>query len=494
MLIQLRDYQKKSEDDLRQAFRIAQSVLYQLPTGGGKTFVFSYIAASAVAKGRKVLILVHRRELLSQASHSLAKIGLRHTLIAQNQHVREIMASHISEYNDSFIDLSAPIAIASVDTIVRRLHLFSGFDLIICDEAHHLTRFNKWGRVVAYFQNAKLLGVTATPIRADGKGLGDKYDGFFEALVCGPTMRELIQQKYLLPPVVFSPPSDLDLTGIKIHAGDYAAGELSLRLSKSTITGDAIKTYQKICPGVPAIAFCVSIEEAKRTAAEARAAGIRAFSIDGTMHDNERRGLIQSLAKGQIDWLTSCDLISEGTDIPVVGCGILLRPTKSEGLYLQQVGRILRPSEGQTKAYILDHVGNVGSWVNDKFITNHGLPDADREWSLEGIKRRGKNNNVKNSKHDTTQCAKCLMVYPISPACPYCGNEPISGRGVSKVDGELRQIDAQETERLRKQHRLMRISEAKTLEDLLKVAKEIGHKPGWAHHLYRARMKTRARA
>lgn len=479
----LRAYQQRAVDQLRASFRRGmRAVMFQLPTGGGKTFVFCYVAEGATNLGNRVLILVHRKELLTQASLSLAKIGLRHTLIAQDKHIREAIGMHVEEFSASFVDMAAPVAVASVDTLIRRLGAITAPQLIICDEAHHLTVGNKWGKCVEAFPNARLLGVTATPIRTDGKGLGRHSGGFFDDLICGPSMRELIDGGYLLPPTVYAPPTVLDLTGVRTQGGDYAASDLAERVDKPTITGDAVAHYARICPKTPAIAFCVSIEHAKHVAAEFRASGFDFRVIDGSMHDAERRNLIRALARGTIDGLTSCDLISEGTDIPVVGCGILLRPTKSEGLYLQQVGRVLRPSPGQTKAFILDHVGNC---------LVHGLPDADREWTLDGRKKRARAANDDEPHVSVKQCPKCYAAHAPAPVCPNCGHVyEFAGRQVEQQDGELREVTGEVAELLR-QRRKAEERRAKTFDDFVRLGRERGYNnpEAWA----RIRMKFRER-
>lgn len=481
-LVALRPYQQKAVDELRASFRAGnRAPLFQLPTGGGKTFVFSYVADGATRLGNRVLILVHRRELLLQASLSLARIGLRHSLIAQDKQIREAISTHVEELSAPFVDLAAPVAIASVDTLIRRLNTVRPPKLIICDEAHHLTRGNKWGRVVSHFQESVLLGVTATPVRSDGKGLGAQAGGFFDDLICGPSMRDLIDMGYLLPPIVYAPPTVIDLAGVRTSGGDYVASDLATRVDKPTITGDAVAHYRKICPYSPAIAFCVSISHAEHVAAQFRASGFDFRVIHGGMHDIERRSLIRALARGQIHGLTSCDIISEGTDIPVVGCGILLRPTKSEGLYLQQVGRVLRPSPGQERAYILDHVGNC---------LVHGLPDADREWTLEGRRKRTKGAGTAEPRERIMQCPKCYAAHSPSPRCPQCGHEYDNARGVEQQDGELMEVTGAVAEALRRKRRAEE-RRAKTYDDFLALGRARGYaKPeAWA----KIRMKFRER-
>lgn len=485
-MISLRPYQQTAVDDLRASFRSGKRApLFQLPTGGGKTFVFSYVADGATKLRNRVLILVHRKELLTQASMSLAKIGLPHSLIAQDKHIRESIGLHVEEFSNTFVDMAAPVAVASVDTLIRRLGSVTPPQLIICDEAHHLTKGNKWGKAVAHFPDARLLGVTATPVRTDGKGLGVAADGFFDDLICGPSMRDLIGMGFLLPPTVYAPPSVLDLTGVRTQGGDYAQNELAARVDRPTITGDAVDHYRRICPHVPAIVFCVSIAHAEHVAEQFRAAGFNFRAIDGTMHDAERRNLIRALARGQIDGLTSCDIISEGTDIPVVGCGILLRPTKSEGLYLQQVGRVLRPSPGQEKAFILDHVGNC---------MIHGLPDADRDWSLDGRKKRGKAANDNEPRIPVVQCPNCYAAHSPAPVCPQCGHVyENQGRQLEQQDGELKEVTGEAAEVLRRKRKAEE-RRATSYDDFVALGKERGYRypEQWAKHRMRFKRQREA--
>lgn len=489
--ISLRPYQQQAVNELRASFRAGnRAPLFQLPTGGGKTFVFSYVADGATRLGNRVLILVHRKELLTQASMSLAKIGLRHSLIAQDKHIREAIGLHVDELSAPFVDLAAPVAVASVDTLVRRLGIVKAPNLIICDEAHHLTKGNKWGKAVAHFPDSRLLGVTATPVRTDGKGLGVAADGYFDDLICGPSMRELIGTGFLLPPTVYAPPSVLDLTGVRTSGGDWATADLAARVDKPTITGDAVAHYARICPGVPAITFCVSIAHAEHVAAQFRAAGFKFHHIDGSMHDAERRNLIRALARGQIHGLTSCDIISEGTDIPVVGCGILLRPTKSEGLYLQQVGRVLRPSPGQERAFVLDHVGNC---------LIHGLPDAEREWTLDGRKKKAKGDGKSEQRIAAVQCPKCYhtdepraVCKNVLPSGEECGHVfDNEGRQVEQQDGELVAVTGEAAELLRRK-RKADLRNIKSLDDAHAYAKEQGYKPGWAKVFWKKKQQRRA--
>jgi superfamily II DNA or RNA helicase len=482
-MIDLRPYQQQAVEELRACYRRkCRAPLYQLPTGGGKTYVFAYIAMQAAARGNSVLILVHRKELLTQASMSLAKIGVQHNLIAQPQHIREAMFLHIQAFNQSFVNIGSPVTVASVDSLIRRFDRVQPPKLIICDEAHHLLKTNKWGKVIFHFPNARILGVTATPCRSDGKGLGVDSNGFFDALVKGCKMQQLIDDGFLLRPKVFAPPTKLDASKIKTTRGDYDQKQLAEATDEPPITGDAIEHYAKICPHVPAIAFCVSINHARHVSEQFNAAGFVSRVIDGTMPDAERRANINALAHGKIDVLTSCDIVSEGTDIPVVGCGILLRKTKSEALYLQQTGRVLRPYKGQTDAIILDHVGNC---------LEFGLPEAEREWTLDGLKKRTRKNKQEKFDVKIVQCPECFFVHAPAPKCPNCGHiyetKNSDDPEVNK-DENLHEVKGAEAEFLRRQ-RHAEIQKAKTLDDFRAIGRARGYSPKWAQIMFMRRTK-----
>ena len=454
----LRPYQSDAVQALRQSYLTGhRAPLFCLPTGGGKTFVFSYVAMNAVERGRRVCVLVHRRELLTQASGSLMAMGVPHGIIAPG-----------------FNRTTHPVQVASVQTLARRIKQGAlSFDLLIVDEAHHAAA-GTWQTVRDAFPAAKLLGVTATPVRSDGKGL----DVVFDDLIIGPTVAELIAGGHLVQPVVYAPPVKFNLDGVRKRGGDFDQRDLSDKMDKPTITGDVIGHYRKLCDGKPAIAFCASVAHAEHVAAEFNAAGYRAKSVDGNTPPAERAAAIAALGRGDLHVLTSCDIISEGTDVPAVSAAILLRPTMSLGLYIQQVGRALRPAPGKDRAIILDHVGNV---------LRHGMPDDDREWSLEGTARKGKaaNDNVPPVR----QCSKCYAAYKPQPICPHCGHyEPLKAREVAVSDGELIQITAAQAEAMR-QERKREIGSARTLEALEDVARRRGYSIHWAKHIHRSRQK-----
>lgn len=464
----LYDYQDKGVKDIRNSYLNGKKApLYVLATGGGKTIVFCYIATTTAARAKRVLILVHRIELLRQTSGKLYENGVEHGII-----------------NSKFTpNPSANVQIASVQTLAPRIAKGKArldYDLVIIDEAHHAVA-GTWIKILSAMPpKCKSLGVTATPIRTDGAGLGDIFDD----IIIGPTVRELTDRGRLVPSVVYAPSQKLDLSEVKMKNGDYDPNDLESIVDNSIITGSAVEYYSKICEHEPAIVFCCSIQHAEHVAEEFRKAGFKAASIDGTMEDAQRRALINGLSNGRVEILTSCDIISEGTDIPAVACAILLRPTNSLGLFLQQVGRVLRTAPGKKRAIILDHVGNC---------IMHGLPDEDREWSLEGEERKKKKNPLAEKMVKVSQCPKCFVMHQPAQCCPMCGFVYVTqAREVQQVDGELRELNADDKLRI-KAMRNKQVSKAKSYEELVKLGNEFGYKPGWAKHKWEAKQNAKSK-
>lgn len=462
IMYSLRPYQETDVQNIRDEFMAGRKrVLYQLPTGGGKTVVFSYITERAASKGASILITVHRRELLHQASKHLNELGIRHGVIA---------AGFKPHYSQS-------VQLASIQTLARRLQVNLDPQLIINDEAHHSVS-KSWTSVIENYPDAYLLGVTATPSRLDGKGLGK----IFHSLVSGLSIRELISQGYLAKPRIFAPPSNLDLTGIRKRMGDYEKDALGEAVEKSSIFGDAIAHYRKHCDGATAICFCVSVRHAHLVADAFVAEGYTAKVLEGKMSFLERDATIENFAHGRIQVLTSCELVSEGFDLPAVGAAILLRPTKSLGLYLQQVGRALRPKKGTNEAIILDHVGNS---------IRHGHPESDFQWTLvDGVK--------KNSVPPIRVCKKCFCAYePWRKECPKCGEVfPMSEKKPRELpevlDGELEELAPEYLEFIKTAPLRTVTENVKDEAGLRLIAKARGYKPGWVRHIMESRQKREA--
>lgn len=467
-MLALRPYQQQIVDGVRQSYIAGnKSPLVVAPTGAGKTIIFSYIAATTTAKidkvenrKKRVLILVHRVELLRQTSDKLREFGVDHGLINPL-------------YSPKYYSL---VQVASVQTLIKRLHKIQRPDLIVIDEAHHATA-GTWRKIIEYFPEAYVLGVTATPCRGDGTGLGQTSGGIFDDLVMGPQIRALIDGGYLVSPKVYAPMERLDLSGVRTKMGDYDNKQLEQVVDKPKITGHAVEHYKQLCDGAPAVAFCVSIAHAQHVAAEFQAAGYTAYAVDGSQDDDTRKRILNGLGNGKVHLVASCDLISEGTDIPAIGCAILLRPTQSLGLYLQQVGRALRPSEGKPYAVILDHVGNV---------LQHGMPDDERTWSLDGNVKRGKGAK-KEATVRVEQCEKCYSVYEPQASCPNCGHvKEVVNASPQTVDGTLTEMTPQYAAMIRKQ-KSQEVGRAKSREELEAIAKARGYKPGWVNHILRQR-------
>lgn len=430
MKVTLRPYQQQGVDELRACFRAGKKApLFVLPTGGGKTITYAAIAEGAAARGNRILILEHRKELIRQASLAVGGLGVRHQVIAPPGKVADIRRTHVARLGWPMIDTSSHVAVASVQTLARRMDWLQQFDpdVIVIDEAHHAVA-GTWKRIIEALPRARLLGVTATPCRTDGQGLGDVFD----AMVLGPTMLELIEMGNLVRPRVFAPPLAVDLSNAEHKGGDFDPAAVAVLLDKPSVTGDAVEHYRKLAPGRPAIVFCSSVRHAEHVAADFRGAGFRFEIVTGDMDDDLRDERIMGLADGRLQGICTVDVVSEGTDIPVAEVAILLRPTESESLFLQQVGRVLRPAEGKEYGLVLDHVGNV---------SRHGLPHSDREWTLDGRKRgKGGKREIEQTIR-VLQCPKCYLAHDPAPCCPSCGHTyEVQGREVEKREGQLEEV------------------------------------------------------
>ena len=451
--MQLRPYQQQAITDLRLTYRGgAKAPLLVGATGMGKTVIFSAITAGAVARGRRVLILVHRRELIRQASAKLTQAGVSHGIIAAG-----------------FDPSDQPVQVASVQTLARRLDRQHWQpDLIVIDEAHHAIA-GTWTNVISHWPDSLLLGVTATPVRQDGRGLG----AMFDRLVLGPSTAELVAARYLTPVKIYAPPQVADLTGIRTRAGDYANDQAAAAMTRPTVTGDAITHYQRIAAARPAIAFCCNVNHATTVSDAFNAAGISAATLLGNTTD--RDALIARFAAGELQVLVTVDVVSEGFDCPGAAVAILLRPTQSEGLYLQQVGRVLRPAPGKAAAIILDHVGNVH---------RHGFPDDHRDWTLDDARQRTGKGGPPAPCIRT--CETCFAAFAPQPICPVCGTpSKLSTREIKQQAGELQELAREAVARSRRRDQ----GKAQTLQQLIHLGQQRGMKNpvAWAKHVHFAR-------
>jgi superfamily II DNA or RNA helicase len=453
MSIVLRPYQKVDIDAIRAEFlRGTSRVCYQAATGSGKTICFVWLAHRIVENGQRVAIIVHRGELIEQTCEVLAAEGLAFGVIAAG-------------YDEN---PSAPIQVCMIQTLVNRLDRLAGITFLIVDEVHHIMAAT-YRTTIAAVPKARVLGVTATPERLDGAGLREVFGAL---IVCSSPSAKLIASGWLAPFVVYAPEHMVDLKRVRTVAGDYALGDLAQRMSTGVVMDDAITEYRKHLDGQSAIAFCTTIDHSRTVARHFRAAGIRARHLDGDTPTAERRALIAALATGEVQVITNCALISEGLDVPSVAGVILLRPTKSLALYLQQIGRGLRPAPGKERAIILDHAGNV---------FRHGYPDLEHAWSLDGRPKK------KKSRTLVRRCPECGAVIPIaSRECPECGADltPVGPAPAARPE-PLIQVDPADAHR----HWLAYgkseavFAWAGTNEARLwEVARARNYKPGWVWH------------
>lgn len=408
-----------------------RSVLGVLPTGGGKTTIFCELARRHVARGERVLVLAHRSELVEQIASSLARIGLAHDVIAPKATCEAAAARQASELGESLVSPDSEVQVASVQSLSKATHRASEPSLVVVDEGHHATQGTAWGRCIEPWPAARCLLVTATPMRLDGRGLGVESGGYARTLVEGPKMHELIASGHLADFRAFGC-KPLDLAGVRSRAGDFARGELADAMSRPKIVGNAVDHYLDLCPGEAAVVFCVSVHHCYQVADAFARRGIAACGIDGTLKPAERARRLAALASGEVKVLTSADLIGEGLDIPCIAAAILLRPTQSLGLYMQQVGRALRPAPGKTHATILDHAGNIG---------RHGMPDDLREWTLEGRKSKGKG----KGDPGVVTCEACFAIFrrvETKGVCPACGAVlPKCPRKIAEEAGRLVELE-----------------------------------------------------
>lgn len=473
MTVTLRDYQDAAVGDVRVAFRQYKRVILVLSTGAGKTVVFSYIAKSASSKGKKVLILAHRDQLIKQASAKLRDYDLEHGII---------MAGFTP-------NVHANVQVGSVQTLVRRLDkIRTEFDLIIVDECH-LSAANSYLKIFERWPNAMILGVTGSPVRLDNKPLGRAYGGVYDYMVKGISISKLIERGFLVRPVVYGAEQELDLSGIKTSMGDYQTEALAALVDKPKITGDSVRQYQKICPGAPAVAWCVTIDHATHVAEAFNAAGIPAVMLCGEHDGPYRDKVLKALSTGEIKVVTFVGILVEGVDCPAISCIILLRPTLSLASYLQVIGRGLRPythPDGTVKkvCYVLDQ---ASMW------SKHGFADEERDWSLDwGEKKKKGKAKAKEEAVDVSQCPKCYLCHTPMPVCPGCGHiYETKGRRLDQVDGELVEITPEMAEKLRKDKR-KEVGMAQSLAELQRIAAERGYSPGWAQHVYESKMKKKA--
>lgn len=429
----LRPYQQVLFDKIRKEIMSGKKkICAVLGCGGGKSVIQGTIAKSATEKGNRVLFLVHRKELCEQITETFEKCGVDFKLCE----------------------------VSMVQTITRHIDKLIEPSLIITDEAHHALS-ETYQRIYDYFPNAIRLGFTATPMRMNEGGLGK----VFETLVESVSTQWLIDNKFLAPYKYFSVKL-ADTNGLNVKRGDFDSHEIAELMEKSFIYGETIKNYVNIANNKKTIVYCASIEASIKTAKEFNDNGITAEHLDGTTPKAKRQEVTKAFKNGDITVLCNVDLFGEGFDVPDCECVVLLRPTKSLTLFIQQSMRSMRYKDNK-QAIIIDHVGNV---------FEHGFPDDDRQWSLESKKKKKKNDvNLK-------ECPTCYYCMSSKErVCPECGHEFMT------LEQQEKQLIAIQLQELRREDILAMkpyqyYTKIKTFEEMQAFQKAKKYKFAWTIH------------
>lgn len=447
MGIILRDYQMDLYSKAMQALNSGKRrVLITAPCGAGKSYLFLKMCESIVSHNKKILILVHRKELAEQHKDLLREHGL----------------------------LTKNVRVALFFSEVNRLGQYDTPDLIICDESHWIPATLR--KVLDYY-GCWVIGLTATPCRLTGASMGDVY----EELITGITTKELINQKRLAPYIYYSVPV-ADVSGLSIQHGEYVMTQAEGLLMQSAIYGDVINSYKKFADGCKTIVYCASIKHSQAVAEAFRKAGYKAVHMDGNTPKAERQQIMKDFRSGKINIICNVMLIVEGISVPDCECCILLRPTVSTTIYIQSAMRCMRYKEGKT-AKIIDCVMNYAKL---------GMPDDDREWSLSKPSKKHQEFNDDGTL-SIRQCTECFRCFKTAPKCPWCGKEyEVKGRELKQIqDVELKKIEAVQREEEEKQRKYARREQgmAKSYEELVKLAQKRGYKnPGaWAYFIMKGR-------
>ena len=494
MAFKLRDYQENLVGKIYDAWSRVRVVLAVLATGGGKTAIFSWIILQHVGASAAV---VHRKEIVSQISLSLAKLGVKHRIVAPQSVVRRIRRRHFRFVGECFVDQLASCGVVSVQTLTSKSTLanpeimswVNQVTLCVFDEGHHYVNTGSWAKAVDLMHRAMLLLVTATPKRADGKGLGCEKlggSGYVEEMVEGPTTKWLISQGYLSSYRYFAPESDLDIEGVAVTAsGEFNAKALAARAVDSNLVGCVVDHYFKWAAGKSFLVFSIDVAAAELTADTFVERGVKCVALSGTTDGGVRDAELDKFENGENLGMSNVDLFDEGFDVPACEAALHGRPTASLAKYLQMCGRVLRVvyAEGfdlstqqgrlasiaagpKPYAVIIDPVRN---WET------HGMLDFPRVWSLKDEDRRDKaaddstiDQKVCRGTKELPGCSQPYEAYLKS--CPYCGMTPTlpERKTPKQVDGDLQELDVEALAALFKEREEANMSEADFERDMIK--------------------------
>jgi superfamily II DNA or RNA helicase len=464
-MIALRPYQVRAVQDLRLAVaQGARAPLLVAPTGSGKTIMAREIVDGAVRKGGKVLFLAPRRELIYQTADKLVQAGIYHGIL---------MAGEAQT-------LHRPVQVACIPTLHARClrtnrAALPQASVVLVDEAH-LAVAQMTRDILAQYPDAVIIGLTATPCRGDGRGLGE----IFDRIVPGPTVAELTQDGFLVPARYFAP-SAPDLAGVKITAGDFNERQLGERMDRPKLVGDVVSNWLRLARNRTTVVFATNVAHAMHLREEFERAGVATAHVDGETPPEERKGILRRLSEGHIEVITSVDVLTYGFDCPRLSCAILARPTKSITRYLQSIGRVLRPFAGKADALIIDHAGSVDE---------HGFADEPREWRLDGATHKERQNASDRGGRERSNvtCGTCKFVFAAQSHCPNCGAEILrrKPKAIDVVDDDLVELGP---DKRRKKSQATPAEKATFYSELLGYAAEREKSEGWALANFRAKFK-----
>jgi DNA or RNA helicases of superfamily II len=415
-MYKLRDYQEDNFNQLRHAYAKGNKrVLYQAATGSGKTVVASMVAKLAVEKGNRVMPVAHRRELILQFAKKLNEMDLNCGIVMAGEPLqvyKEIQVGSIQTLWRRFLK-------------VRKIHLHDP-DLIIIDEAHR-SLSNTYLKLLEAFPKAWVLGLTATPVRTDGRGLGHIY----EEMVQSPSVKELTDYGHLVPVIPYGG-SVGDLKGIKATAGDYNKKELEERMNLPNLVGDCVQNWLKHAEGRPTLSFCSGVKHSIALAEAYQSVGVKAVHIDANTHKDDRDEVLGQLERKEIDIITNCMVYTEGTDCPAISCVQSANPSKAISKYLQQIGRGMRPHKesGKDNCIFLDHSGATA---------RHGFVEEPIPWTLD---TKGKLHveiaKAREQSLKQFECVDCGNIWSGKIRCPMCGRKlELTGEMAEYTEAEL---------------------------------------------------------
>ena len=436
----LRPYQNTVSNDIDREWSQGNlNVLAVLPCAAGKTVIFG---DKITRETGVTFTIAHRQELIFQISMALANFSVVHSIHAPKKIIKWAVRMHLQKFGRHFYDPQAKDNLAGVLTLQNRASSLSNAinqtQLWVTDEGHHVCRDNVWGKTIALFPpTCRGLGVTATPLRADGKGLGRHSDGVYDTIVEGPGMRDLIKQGYLTDYRIFAPKTSIDMSDIPVtSAGDFSKPKMVASVRKSQIIGDVAAHYLRIAPGKIGVTFVPDVETGKDMTASFNTAGVPAELVHAKTPHKIRQKAVARLARGDLKELVNVDIFGEGFDLPAIEVCSFARPTASYNLFIQQFGRVLRLLCGKDFGIIIDHVGNVL-----RHAATRGLPDSPQTWTLDAREKRS--NGKTPGLIPVRTCIKCTAVYEsYMAACPLCGHMycPESRGSIDQVEGDLLEL------------------------------------------------------